>query len=72
LFSDINKLYLTKSKSVPPAGALGETNVRLPLGGMASTDPGRIRGPWVRPFWLLVAMVGAALSLYLWVRVAWL
>jgi hypothetical protein len=25
---------------------MGETHVRLPFGGMASTDPSRVREPW--------------------------
>jgi hypothetical protein len=41
---------------------LGRTTVRLPLGGVASTDAERIRRPLVRPFWL-VGLGGALLLL---------
>lgn len=48
--------------------ALGETAVHLPLGGLASTDPAKVRAPLVRPFWLLAVMAGALAVL--WFRVA--
>lgn len=33
---------------------LGETHVRLPFGGMASTDPTRVRNPWGGKLFLIL------------------
>jgi hypothetical protein len=53
----------------PPCPAqLGQTTVRLPLGGLASTDAERIRRPLVRPFWLLAMALGFAVLAFVWLR----
>jgi hypothetical protein len=48
----------------------GTTTVRLPLGGVASTDAGQVREPLVRPFWLLAAGLGITILFFLWLRVS--
>ncbi|MBI4324203.1 MAG: hypothetical protein HY674_02975 [Chloroflexi bacterium] len=47
---------------------LGETTIRLPLGGVASSDAAKVRRPLVRPFWLLAALAAAAIGLFVWLR----
>jgi hypothetical protein len=50
------------------APELGATQVRLPLGGVASTDRSQVRAPWVPPFSLLAAMALAAVGIFVWLR----
>lgn len=50
--------------------ALGRTTVRLPLGGVASTDLERVRRPLVRPFCLLAMALVMAVTLFAWLRVS--
>ena len=35
---------------------MGQTDVRLFLGGRASTDPDKVKMPHILPFWILAAM----------------
>lgn len=49
---------------------IGERVVRLPLGGVASTDPGKVRRLLVRPLWLLVGTVAAGFGAFVWLRLA--
>jgi hypothetical protein len=46
----------TDNASTEPQG-LGKTTIRLPLAGIASTDPGEISAPLLRPFWLLAGLI---------------
>ena len=57
----------------PPADAadrprepqgLGRTTVRLPLGGLASTDPAEVRVPMLRAIWLLAGLALALAALW--------
>ncbi|MEK7676183.1 MAG: hypothetical protein AAB676_10170 [Verrucomicrobiota bacterium] len=59
-------------QSQPPLilAKLGETTIRLPLGGVASSDPMKLRSPLVRPFWLLAALAAAAIGLFIWLRLS--
>ena len=54
----------------PPhgSGELGETTMILPLGGLASTDPAKVRAPLIRPFWLLAAMVFGTMGILVGLR----
>lgn len=56
--------------ALPPQhhGELGETTIRLPLGGVASSDPMKLRSPLVQSFWLLAALAAAAIGLFIWLR----
>jgi len=56
----------------PPAWPtrLGRTTVRLPLGGLASTEVEKVRRPLVRPFWLMAVSVAMTVSLLVWLRVS--
>jgi hypothetical protein len=56
--------------NAPPCPArLGRTTVPLPLGGVASTDLGRVRRPLVRPFWLLAMGLVMFVAVFVWLRV---
>jgi hypothetical protein len=53
-----------KGKGPGEPQGLGATAVRLPFGGLASTDPTEVRAPLVRPFWLLAGLVFALAALW--------
>ena len=46
----------------------GGTTIRLPLGGVASSDPAKVRAPLVHPFWLLAGMLTGMAVCFLWLR----
>lgn len=59
-------------QSQPPfiLAQLGETTFCLPLGGVASSDPAKVRTPLVRPFLLLAALAVAAIGLFILLRLS--
>jgi hypothetical protein len=51
-----------------PAQKLGQTTIPLPLGGVASSDPAKVRAPLVHPFWLLAGMLAGVAACFLCLR----
>jgi hypothetical protein len=47
---------------------LGETLLQLPLGGIACSDPTKVRKPLVRPLWLLMAAMLVLAASLVWIR----
>jgi len=68
LGNDSRETAAAQVRSLEHARKLGETMVRLPLGGVASTNAQKVRHPLVRPLWLLAATAIAAVALFVWLR----
>jgi hypothetical protein len=66
--SDVQDCPVPISPSTTPVKR-GVTTIRLPLGGVASTEAGHTREPVIRPFWLLAAGLGMAIAIFVWLRV---
>ena len=64
-----HSVLVPKNQLALKDGRRSRVAIVLPLGGVACTDPCEVREPLIRPFWLLVAGLGVAVLIFVWLRV---